>query len=117
MPCLVKLKMNMNRHDPLLRAQRKKILLLEGALHRLELVEAKAAIKNGLQTNQMASLIKPMLTLERLLPLAGSLLPLVIGNGRVPVWLRRALAVAGVGAVVMRWRQDLRQPDPEDAPD
>jgi hypothetical protein len=112
MRCLVK--PDMNRHDPMLRAQRKKILLLEGALHRLELVEAKAAIKGSLQTSPMAALIKPALTLERLLPLAGSLLPLVVGSGRVSVWLRRAVAAAGAAAVVMRLLQNLRQPADDD---
>jgi len=112
MRCLVK--PDMNRHDPMLRAQRKKILLLEGALHRLELVEAKAAIKGSLQNSPMAALIKPALTLERLLPLAGSLLPLVVGSGRVSVWLRRALAAAGAAAVVMRLLQNLRQPANDD---
>lgn len=108
---------DMNRHDPVLREQRKKILLLEGALHRLELVEAKAAIKSSLQTSPMAGLIKPVLILERLVPLAASLLPLAMGKGRVSVWLRRALAVAGAAAVVMRLLQNLRQPAAEDEPD
>lgn len=115
MHCLVQPKMN--RHDPVLRAQRKKILLLEGALHRLELVEAKAAINNSLQTNQIVGLIKPVLTLKRLLPLAASLQPLVIGKGRMAVWLRRALAVAGVGVVLTSWLKDLRKPAAEDEPE
>lgn len=112
MRCLAKLKMI--RHDPALRTQRKKILLLEGALHRLELVEAKAAIKRGLQSSPVTALIKPALTIEKLLPLAGTLLPLVIGKGNVSVWLRRALVAAGAGAVVMRLLKNLRQAADQD---
>lgn len=69
----------------MLRAQRKKILLLEGALHRLELVEAKAVIKDSLQASPMVWLIKPALKLERLLPLAGGLLPMLAGGGKAAV--------------------------------
>jgi hypothetical protein len=106
----------MNRHNAMLREQRKKILLLEGALHRLELVEAKAAIQSSLQTNHMAGLLKPALKMDKLLPLAASLLPLVIGKGRVSVWMRRALAVAGTGAVVLRMWRDLHQPAADESP-
>lgn len=99
----------MNRHDTQLREQRKKVLLLEGALHRLELLDARAQLKTGLQGKATAGLIKPLLTAEKFLPLVASLLPLVLGKGKASGWLRRVLLIAGAGTTVYRVLRDRRQ--------
>lgn len=92
----------MNRQDTRLREQRKKVLLLEGALHRLELVEARARVKADLQGKAIAGLVKPMLRVDKFLPLAASLLPLVLGKGKASGWLRRVLLIAGAATTVYR---------------
>lgn len=92
----------MNRSDTQLREQRKKILLLEGALHRLELADARAQFKHGLHGKTVAGLVKPMLTAEKILPLAAGLLPLVLGKGGATGWLRRVLLIAGAGISLYR---------------
>ena len=99
----------MNRHDTQLREQRKKVLLLEGALHRLELLDARAQLKTGLQGKAIAGLIKPILTAEKFLPLAASLLPLVLSTGKASGWLRRVLLIAGAGTTVYRVLRNRRQ--------
>jgi hypothetical protein len=108
----------MNRHDTQLREQRKKVLLLEGALHRLELVEARARVKADLQGKAIAGLIKPMLTVEKFLPLATSLLPLFLGKGKASGWLRCVLLIAGAGTTAYRVLRNRRQvatgKDPEE---
>lgn len=92
----------MNQHDAQLRQQRKKVLILEGALHRLELVEARAHVKADLQGKAIAGLIKPVLTAEKFMPLLASLLPLVLGKGTASGWLRRVMLIAGAGVTLYR---------------
>ncbi len=92
----------MNRHDTQLREQRKKILLLEGALHRLKLVEARARVKANLQGKAIAGLVKPALTGEKFFPLVASLLPLILRNSKAFGSLRRVLLIAGAATTVYR---------------
>ena len=86
------------------REQRKKLLLLQGAMHRLALSQARAGLKNSLRANALLGLIKPgaisTLAIDNMLPLLGTALPLIVGKGRLSQWLRRALVAAGAGSLV-----------------
>lgn len=88
-----------------LRTQQKKILLLEGALHRLALVESVANLKAGVRANSVFGLIEPAtkrrLLLDTVLPVLLSVLPMLAGSARLPRLLRRMLVAAGVGATVV----------------
>ena len=86
-----------------LRTQQKKILLLEGALHRLALVESVANLKAGVRANSLFGLIEPAikrrLLLDTVLPVFLSMLPMLAGSARLPRLLRRILVAASVGAI------------------
>jgi hypothetical protein len=94
----------MNKETVMNREQRKKRLLLQGAMHRLALSEARAGLKNGLRANTLLGLMKPgaigSLAIENMLPLLGTALPLMLGKGRLSQLLRRVLVAAGAGALV-----------------
>lgn len=107
----------MSPYDARTREQRKKILLLEGALHRLELVEARARLKTSIQGKAIVGMIKPLLTVEKLLPLAGGLLPLLLGKGTLGAWVRRALILAGAGTMVLSVLRNRRQASLDKEPD
>jgi hypothetical protein len=66
--------------------QQKKILLLEGALHRLALVESVANLKAGVRANSVFGLIGPAtkrrLLIDTVLPVFLSVLPMFAGSAR-----------------------------------
>lgn len=94
-----------------LREQRKKLLVVEGAVHRFELVQARRAFEAPAMIASPASGALPlMLRLvrwRRYLPLITTALPLLFGEGRAARWLRRGALVAGTVALVLavtrRW--------------
>ncbi len=86
------------------RAVRKKLLLLQGTLHRLEILEAKAALQTGV-TNSIVGQRLPgvisFLVQHKASALLTSLLPLVLGAGRVARIVRRGSLAVGIGAALL----------------
>lgn len=94
------------------RAVRKKLLLLEGSLHRLEILEAKEALRSGVVNSVVGQRLPGVLGLlfqHKTGALLASLLPLLIGAGRVARVARRGTLVLGAGAALLglfkRWRR------------
>jgi hypothetical protein len=104
--------MHVPANQTLTRAERKKFLLLQGALYRLELSSAAANLKQGLGDHPVARLIRPgrLLDLEGLLPVLLNILPLVTGKSSLSVWLRRAVIIAGAGGFVLAALRRKREP-------
>jgi len=104
------------------RAERKKLLLLQGALYRLELSAAATHLKQGFGAHPLTRLIGPgLLRLadkESLLPVLMNVLPLVTGKGTLSVWLRRAAIMASAGWFVLaalRRKRDVAETFAENA--
>lgn len=100
-------------NQALTRTERKKLLLLQGSLYRLELSTAAANLKQGLGDHPVTRLIRPGLLrlpdLESLLPVLVNVLPLLTGKGTLAVWLRRAAIIAGAGGFVLAALRRKRQ--------
>ncbi len=92
------------------RAQQKKILLLQGALYRLELAAAVAGLKADLQPDALLGLaragLKRNATLDNIAPMLGRLVPLLLGASVWSSRVRRLSLIAGVAtAAWATWRR------------
>ncbi len=94
------------------RAARKKLLLLEGTLHRLEILEAKAALRSGAANSLVGQRLPGVLAFlfqHKAGAMLTSLLPLLVGAGRVSRIARRGTLLLGAGAalvgLVSRWQR------------
>ncbi len=94
------------------RAARKKLLLLEGTLHRLEILEAKQALRSGVANSYIGRHLPGALAI--LLQNKGSallttVLPLLLGGSRLSRIARRATLALGAGAALLgllnRWNR------------
>lgn len=107
----------MNRPDasrlpPSPREARRKLLLLQAQLHRLELQQARQDCRSALRGGALRSTVPGLLAVllrHRAGGLLASALPLLLRSGAVGRWARRAMLVAGSGAAALgifsRWRQ------------
>lgn len=93
------------------REARKKMLIVEGMMHRLELAQAAQQLKQDARPAALMSRLPALLALvarSRALPLMTTALTLVAGKGIVSRLLRRGLVVAGVASalavIVRRWK-------------
>ena len=93
------------------REARKKMLMVEGMMHRLELVQVTQQLKQDMRPGSLVSRLPDLIALiarSKALPLMGTALTLVAGKGIVSRWLRRLLVVGGVSSVlavaVRRWK-------------
>jgi Protein of unknown function (DUF3318) len=93
------------------REARKKMLIVEGVVHRLELVQASRQLKQDVRPARLLSRLPALLTLvaqSKAMPLMGTALTLVAGKGFISRLLRRGLVVAGMASaaavIVSRWR-------------
>ena len=93
------------------REARKKMLIVEGMVHRLELVQATRHLKQEVRPVRLISRLPALLTLlaqSKAMPLAGTALTLLAGKGLVSRLLRRGLVLAGVvsaaAVIVNRWK-------------
>lgn len=97
--------MQVAANQALTRVERKKLLLFQGSLYRLELSTAVANLKQDLGDHPVSRLIRPglvrLLDLESSLPVLVNVLPLLTGKGTLSVWLRRAAIIAGAGGFVL----------------
>lgn len=102
------------------RAARKKLLLLEGTLHRLEVLEAKEALRASTAKSfvgQRLPGIIAFLIQHKAGALLTSVLPLLLGAGRLSRVARRGTLLLGAGAAVMgffnRWTQSRPLAEPQ----
>ncbi len=93
------------------REARKKMLIVEGMMHRLELVKATQQLKQDIRPGGLISRLPELISLiarSKALPLMGTALTLVAGKGILSRLLRRVLVVGGVASVlamvVRRWK-------------
>jgi len=93
------------------REARKKMLIVQGMLHRAELMQVTRQIKDDVRPSRLVSRLPALFALlvrSKALPLMSTALTLLAGRGLVPRLLRRAVVVAGVAsamaAFVKRWK-------------
>ena len=102
-------------NDRMIREQKKKLLLAEGALHRFECVQAQRAIADelaGITHGGPAGVLRAVGG-KGLLSLAATALPLVLGAGRVARLLKRGMLIAGgvaaAWSAISTWREQSMQ--------
>ncbi len=97
--------------EALRRAQYKKLLLAQGALHRLELMQARQSIAE--LTGRGPSGMLRALSSKSVIGLLTTALPMLLGASRVARLLKRGLLVAGGAATlwsaISRWREQAAQ--------
>ncbi len=106
------------------RAARKKMLLLEGALHRLEMMQAKESLAGAAANSVVGRGLPGMLSFllrHKAGALLASALPLLMGGSRFSRIVRRGALLLGTGAALLgmfsRYRQGSgaeERPMPED---
>ena len=108
------------RMTPNLRAEKKKRLLVEGAIHRLDCLQAQQAMRRSGLGSGLSQALPELLRqglMQQLPSVLLSALPLLLGRYRWLRWLRRGLLVAGGATAVItaikRWRAE---PAPSPAP-
>ncbi len=100
------------------RAARKKLLLLEGALHRIELMQARQSLRGAAADSVISRGLPGMLAFllrHKAGAVLASVLPLLVGGSRLSRIVRRATLLLGAGAAVLNLfsrRQDVN-PDAE----
>lgn len=102
------------------RDARKKLLLLEGQLQRLELMQARQSLRGALRPRALAEGLPSLLLQairQRGLGWLPTLLPWVFGAGRARRWVRRGLLAIGAVAAAASWlrRGPQREPAGEQA--
>lgn len=93
------------------RNQRKKMLLVEGMMHRLEIAHALHQVRSQSQANVVLGKLPGLLafiTRRNAVPLIATVAPLVFGKSGLSRLVRRLLFMAGaaasVAALLRRWR-------------
>ncbi len=102
------------------REARKKLLLLEGQLHRLELLQARqacgSALQGGVAGTRLPGLLSTLLR-QRAGSLLVSALPLLLRFGKAGRAGRRMLLLLGGGAAALGLLKGWLQREPADEPD
>ncbi len=86
------------------RKERKKMLVVQGMLHRLELAEAVHDLKAGARPAAVIAMLPRVLSLivgSKAMPLLGSALALVAGKSKWSRVARRVLVVAGLTTAIL----------------
>ncbi|MFM8467737.1 MAG: hypothetical protein ACKOAO_09280 [Oxalobacteraceae bacterium] len=93
------------------RDARKKMLIVEGMMHRLELAEATRQLRQDIRPSAVVSRLPALLTVlaqSKALPLMGTAFTLLSGRGMVSRLLRRVVVIGGfasvLAVVVKRWK-------------
>ena len=93
------------------REARKKMLIVEGLMHRQELIQATRQLKQTVRPARLVSRLPALVALiaqSKAMPLAGTALTLLAGKGVVSRLLRRGLVLAGIASAVTvilsRWK-------------
>jgi hypothetical protein len=107
------------------RAARKKLLLLEGALHRLELMQARESLVSSVAGSAVGRGLPGVLSFllrHKAGTLLASALPLLMGGSRLSRIARRGALLVGAGAALLglfsrrqRGMSDEKRPVSDDA--
>lgn len=94
------------------REERKKMLLVEGMMHRLEMMHSLHQLQSGAQRHVVLGKLPGILALianRNAAPLLATIAPLVFGKSALSRVVRRVLfmvgAGAGIAALIRRWRE------------
>ena len=94
------------------REEHKKMLLVEGMMHRLEMTHALHQLQSGTQRHVMLGKLPGILALiasRNAAPLLATIAPLVFGKSALSRFVRRVLLMVGAGtgmaALIRRWRK------------
>ena len=88
------------------RTARKKLLLLEGTLQRLEILEAKDTLRRGVAGSVIGQHLPGLLSFifeHRVGALLAGMLPLLVGAGRAARIARRGTLLLGAATALLGW--------------
>ena len=98
------------------RDEQKKLLIVQGMMHRLEIAHALDQLKSHTQPTALFSKLPSLMKLimaSNVVPLVSTLLPLVFGQSKVSRVVRRVVVMVGAGAALTtlfkRWKSSRNQ--------
>lgn len=98
------------------REAQKKMLIVQGIVHRLALAQATQQVKANIRPSSMVSRLPALfalLTRNKALSLVSTAVTLLAGRSRVPRILRRAMVAAGAASAlavfISRWKSRKEQ--------
>ena len=99
------------------RDEQKKLLIVQGMMHRLEIAHALDQLKSHTQPTALFSKLPSLMKLimaSNAVPLISTLLPLVFGKCKASRLTRRVMLMVGVGTALTtffkRWKSSRNQP-------
>ena len=99
------------------RDEQKKLLIVQGMMHRLEIAHALDQLKSHAQPTALFSKLPSLMKLimaSNAVPLISTLLPLVFGKSKASRLTRRVMLMVGVGTALTtffkRWKSSRNQP-------
>ena len=99
------------------RDEQKKLLIVQGMMHRLEIAHALDQLKSHTQPTALFSKLPSLMKLimaSNAVPLISTLLPLVFGKSKLSRVVRRVALMVGVGTALTtffkRWKSSRNQP-------
>lgn len=99
------------------RDEQKKLLIVQGMMHRLEIAHALDQLKSHTQPTALFSKLPSLMKLimaSNAVPLISTLLPLVFGKSKASRLTRRVMLMVGVGTALTtlfkRWKASRNQP-------
>jgi hypothetical protein len=99
------------------RDEQKKLLIVQGMMHRLEIAHALDQLKSHTQPTALFSKLPSLMKLimaSNAVPLISTLLPLVFGKSKASRLTRRVMLMVGVGTALTtffkRWKSSRNQP-------
>ena len=99
------------------RDEQKKLLIVQGMVHRLEIAYALDQLKSHTQPTALFSKLPSLMKLimaSNVVPLVSTLLPLVFGQSKVSRVVRRVAVMVGAGTALTslfkRWKSSRNQP-------
>ena len=100
------------------RDEQKKLLIVQGMMHRLEIAHALDQLKSHTQPTALFSKLPSLMKLimaSNAVPLISTLLPLVFGKSKLSRVVRRVALMVGVGTALTslfkRWKSSRNQPN------
>ena len=99
------------------RDEQKKLLIVQGMMHRLEIAHALDQLKSHTQPTALFSKLPSLMKLimaSNAVPLISTLLPVVFGKSKLSRVVRRVALMVGVGTALTtffkRWKSSRNQP-------
>ena len=100
------------------RDEQKKLLIVQGMVHRLEIAYALDQLKSHTQPTALFSklpILMKLIMASNVVPLVSTLLPLVFGQSKVSRVVRRVALMVGAGTALTslfkRWKSSRNQPN------